>query len=290
MFCPLSEGTGAKGVIVVGYEGQDLERVRERQARKLKEAERYRPSQGKRKTGLGFSDMMRKAIGQPGDLPDTAAKLGETEADKEAQAERNAARQLYRLSLWSPLLSVMGLVVFAPLAIPYLLFTGYRSRHAFVRWHTAQWTLLTLVAFFVAVPALMSDLTLFVVALGGWYLGNLIGSRQVNRGECWLWRWWNDAAELPRPWAVAPDAALAPTASAPLVTPGETLPSPIRAEPVPAVRAEAQAAFAQGMTLARQGQQGEAVACFLTAFREGSLLLRRRAVRELEKLGEVETF
>ncbi len=227
---------------------------------------------------------------KPDDLPDATAKLSETEADKEAQAERNAARQLYRLSLWSPLLSVMGLVVFAPLVIPYLLFTGYRSRHAFVRWHTAQWTLLTLVAFFVAVPALMSDLTLFVVALGGWYLGNLIGSRQVNRGACWLWLWWDDTAELPRPWAVAPEAALAPAASAPTATPAETLPSPIRAEPVPAVRAEAQTAFAEGMALARQGQQDKAVACFMTVYREGPSFLRRRAAQELEKLGEVETF
>jgi hypothetical protein len=224
------------------------------------------------------------------DLPDTTAGLREKEIDEEAQAERRRARVLYRLSLWSPLLLVLGLVVLAPLVIPYLLFTGYRSRHAFVSWHTAQWTLLTLVALCVGVTGWRSDVWLIPIAFAGWWLGNFIALRQVNRGECWLWRWEDEAADLPRAWAVTLDAAPAPAASAPSTTPAETLPSPVPAAPASAVPGEAQAAFAQGMDWARQGQQDQAAACFLTAFREGSSYLRRRAVAELDKLGEVETF
>lgn len=218
-------------------------------------------------------------------LSELTAELSEPEAQREAQAERNAARELYRVSLWSPLLTVLAF-----LAIPYLLFTGYRSRHPFVRWHTTQWILLTLVGLFVGVIGLGSDLCLSVIAVGGWYLGNLIGARQANRGDCWLWRWLYDTAELPRPWAVTPDAAPATAVSAPSTTPTETLPSPVPAMPASAAPAQAQAAFAQGIDLARQGQQDKAVACFITAFRDGPPYVRRRAVQELEKLGEVEVF
>jgi hypothetical protein len=210
-------------------------------------------------------------------------------AKKTTQPERSDARRLYRLSLWSPVLLIVGLVIFAPFVVPYLLFSGFRSRHAFVRWHAGQWTVLTLVAVLCVVMGLGSDTCLVMIAIGGWYLGNFFGLRQANRGDCWLWRWWDDAADLPRPWAVAPDAA-APAAPAPSTTPAETLPSPALAAPMPTVPAEPHAAFSQGWSLALQGQRDEAVDCFLAAFRDGPPELRRRAVAELEQLGEVETF
>jgi hypothetical protein len=56
------------------------------------------------------------------------------------------------------------------------------------------------------------------------------------------------------------------------------------------VTTDAQAAFLQGIALAREGEQDQAVACLMMAYREGSPYLRRPAMQQLEKLGEVETF
>jgi hypothetical protein len=206
-----------------------------------------------------------------------------------AKAERNGAYWLYLLSLCSPLLvvSALGLGPLAfllPLAILYLLFSGLFSRHAFVRWHAGQWTLLTLLA---ALVALIS-LTLYrsdysagggcggLIAIGGWYIGNLMGLRQASRGECWLWKWIVPSAELPRPWP-KPETSAAPTVGVP-----STAPNVSSADP--------QAAIEQGRSLLDQGKRPEAVACFLSAFRDGPPDLRRRALAELDKLGEVETF
>jgi hypothetical protein len=203
---------------------------------------------------------------------------------KEIQPERSDARRLYRLSLWSPVLLITGLVILAPLVLFYYLFTGRRSRYAFVRWHTAQWIMLTLVTALFGVISWDSGICWILIAIGGWYLGNYAGLRQVNRGNCWLWRWWDDAADLPRPWASAPDTAAVTAA------PTVTLPSPAPAVLTPTEPAEPHAAFARGQSFALQGQRDEAVTCFLAAFRGGPPDLRRRAVAELEKLGEVEVF
>lgn len=199
-----------------------------------------------------------------------------------AQAERNGARWLYLLSLCSPLLVVsvlwLGPLAFLlPLAILYLLFSGLFSRHAFVRWHAGQWALLTLSAALVG-ASYWSDYgeCAGLIAIGGWYIGNLIGLRQASRGECWLWKRIVPSAELPRPWP-KPETSAAPTVSVPSTAPNV---SP----------ADSQAAIEQGRSLLGQDKRPEAVACFLCAFRDGPPDLRRRALTELEKLGEVETF
>ena len=76
----------------------------------------------------------------------------------------------------------------------------------------------------------------------------------------------------------------------PSATPADKLPGPVPVAPTPTAPAEPHAAFAQGRSLILQGQQDKAVACFLAAFRDGPPNLRRRALAELEKLGEVEVF
>jgi hypothetical protein len=60
--------------------------------------------------------------------------------------------------------------------------------------------------------------------------------------------------------------------------------------PASDVSAEPHLAFDWGRALLSQGQQATASACFLAAFRDGPPELRHRALNELEKLGEVETF
>jgi hypothetical protein len=64
--------------------------------------------------------------------------------------------------------------------------------------------------------------------------------------------------------------------------------APIETAPRPA--ADPNAALEGGLRLLSVGKQTEATACFLAAFRAGPADLRRRAVAELEKLGEVETL
>ncbi len=214
--------------------------------------------------------------------------LKEENATKQAQAERGAARRLYLVSLWTPFL-ILGSPCLGPIFL-ILFLSGLTSSHPFTRWHTVQWTLLTMVAASFGVFGWNFNGLLILTAIGGWYLGNFIGWQQVNRGDCWLWKLWNDAAELPRPWALAPDAASVAEAAMPSATPADKLPGPVPVAPMPTVPAEPHAAFAQGRSLVLQGQQGEAVASFLTAFRDGPPNLRRRALAELEKLGEVEVF
>ena len=214
--------------------------------------------------------------------------LKEENATKQAQAERGAARRLYLVSLWTPFL-ILGLPCLGPIFL-ILFLSSLTSSHPFTRWHTVQWTLLTVVAASFGMVGWGFDNSLILTAIGGWYLGNYVGLQQVNRGNCWLWRWWDNAAELPRPWALAPDAAPVAEAAMPSTASADKLPVPVPVAPTPTAPAEPHAAFAQGRSLILQGQQDKAVACFLAAFRDGPPNLRRRAVAELEKLGEVEVF
>jgi ligand-binding sensor domain-containing protein len=76
------------------------------------------------------------------------------------------------------------------------------------------------------------------------------------------------------------------------VRPALPLPSPDLAAHPPLqddVPADPHAAFERGRALLNQGQREAAVAHFLAVFRDGPPDLRRRALAELEKLGEVET-
>ena len=215
---------------------------------------------------------------------------------EQAKAERTEARRLYLLSLWSPVLiavlACLGpLVLVVPLIFLIIVVVGLRSRHTFVRWHTGQWTLFTGIAALIVLANMLFltgaysrntsfldviFLLVIVFVLGGWYVGNLIGFRQAKRGDCWLWKWYVPAAELPRP---RPTRGVAPTSPTP--------PLPVRStSPI----TDPQIALLKGQTLISMGQRAEAVACFLTAFRRGSVDVRREAVMALEKLGEVETF
>ena len=215
---------------------------------------------------------------------------------EQAKAERGDAQRLYLLSLWSPLMIAMSacFVLFAFIWILIFLIVivvGFRSSHAFVRWHTGQWTLFTGLAALIVLANMLFltgaysrntsfldviFLLVIVFVLGGWYVGNLIGFRQAKRGDCWLWKWCVPAAELPRP---QPTPVVAPASPTPPQSARST--SPVT---------DPQIALLKGQTLISTGQRAEAAACFLTAFHDGSVDVRREAVMALEKLGEVETF
>ena len=74
------------------------------------------------------------------------------------------------------------------------------------------------------------------------------------------------------------------------------MPASIAVSPLPAVdsplesSADPNAAFEEGSRLLGEGERAEATARFLVAFHNGPPALRRRAVVELEELGEVEVF
>ena len=114
---------------------------------------------------------------------------------KQANAERDNARQPYLLSLQLPLWLPLLLVPMWSkprqkiLSLPVAVFSSFRSEYAFVRWHVVQWALLTLVAVFLVFRAVSSaDLAgLWVIGIAGWYVGNALGLWQANRGRCWLW-------------------------------------------------------------------------------------------------------
>lgn len=203
---------------------------------------------------------------------------------EQVEAERGGARRLYLLCLWSPLIIPVSAcagpaALLVPLIVIGLVIAGFFSKHDFVRWHASQWTLLTLPAallFFWSINSIFNSYYygsfwgnpwFFIIVLGGWYVGNIVGFRQANRGQCWLWDRLALAAELPRPWAVSPTA------------PAES-----------SMSADSYTALEQGRKLLEANKRAEAVASFMAAFRDGSPDLRRLAVAELEKLGEVETF
>lgn len=76
---------------------------------------------------------------------------------------------------------------------------------------------------------------------------------------------------------------LPPTAAV-ATTPTEPIPTTLLVIPE-----DPETAFAQELTCIQAGKRDEAKACFMQAFRAGSPDLRRRALTELEKLGEVES-
>jgi len=166
-----------------------------------------------------------------------------------------------------------------PAVIHVVLLLGLNSPYLYVRRHTQQALL------FVGLRALSTFLFIGLMEGSGacfwtitngalWMLGSVWGRRQLRRGDCWLMRVRGEAGELPRPWAARP----APTQNPPPVRSTFTVP------------VDPDLAFAQGRSRVGVGQRAEAVVCFLAAFHIGPPDLRRRAVAELEKLGEVETF
>lgn len=171
-----------------------------------------------------------------------------------------------------------------------VLLFGLRSRYLYARRHAQQ--ALLLVVLRAGSTALFLGLSeggeggicLWVIVNGLlWLWGSRWGQGQVKRGECWLIHWRLDDAELLRSWA-ATGAHKAATRRRRFL---EVEPP----RPWAATGAvDARAAFSRAQGLAQSGRRVEAAADFLVAFRAGSPDLRRRAVEELEKLGEVETF
>lgn len=209
----------------------------------------------------------------------------------EAKAERNAARQLY---LWSMLLPMLAIplaclgptIVLLPLLYLYFLVVGFRSKHLFVRWHTGQWLLFSMgwgmFAICGALPfmvgamrgsaSLVACLGSLVIG-GGWWLSNLFGLWQVRQGNCWIWSMWSVSAPLPRSWN-QPEANL-----------------PIVQTAASSAQTDWQSLLTRGRTMSNYShRRTEAVECFRRVFQAGPPALRRLAIIELERLGEVEVF
>jgi len=234
-----------------------------------------------------------------------------------SRQESGDARRLYVFSLWSllwlPLSALAGfclgpLALAAPALIIILALLGFSSKRAFVRWHAWQWAALTLpfLAFlsisFVLVfyfdSFYFSSFMLFlnlVISLV-WYAGNILGLSQANHGRCWLWetfgspelRTWAEQTSS-RPPAISPvwdeKGGLVPLSQSSVPT-GASASSPATFKPPP----DPYQAFGRGQSLKLADKRAEASACFLLAFRRGRPELRRRALAELEQLGEVEMF
>ena len=235
------------------------------------------------------------------------------------QAEKKTTRRVYLWLLLSPFITVpcfisqlwdissrssMGERVWAAIVplifyIPLLLMIPGDDR-LFVRRHIQQALLLVALragsaAISLNVTSHLSDGSCwFLIGNGAlWLFGSIAGLRQVERDDCWLMRLRGEDAELHRL-----RAALADEAAPPIPKPPATLPAsaPVRTAPPPAARplpeppADPSEAFADGLRLVTTGKQTEAVARFLATFRTGPPDLRRRALAELEKLGQVETF
>ena len=212
---------------------------------------------------------------------------------EQVKAERDGARWLYLLSLCSlllvPISACIGLFsILLVLLVLALVVAGFFSKHAFVRWHTGQWTLLTVPAALLTFwrvnsifgsyyDSFSDNAYFFLIVLGCWYVGNIVGLRQINQGRCWLWGWLAPTSQLPRPWAASPTSP-ATTAESP---------SPISA---PAIPTDPRLALVKGDLLLNANDRAGAVAAFMAVFHNGPPELRQQAVVELEKLGEVETF
>ena len=230
------------------------------------------------------------------------------------QTEKKAVRRVYWWLLLSPFITVpcfafqlfdlgsrssVGERVWA-VVVPLifhtpLLLMSFGTGNRFVRRHMQQALLLIALRAGLAAISLNlgrhpgNGLWLFFLGNGSlWLFGSLGGFGQVKRGDCWLMRRKGEGGELPRPWAVPADAA-APTAPVPTDAPTRAAPS-LAVHSLPEASADPNVAFEKGLSLLHTDKQAEAADCFLTAFRTGPPDLRHRALAELEKLGEVETF
>ncbi len=208
---------------------------------------------------------------------------------EQVKAERDGARWLYLLSLCSlmliplsPYIGLFGVLLVLPLLA--LVVAGFFSKHAFVRWHTGQWTLFTVPAALLAFwrvnsifgsyyDSFSDNACFFLIVFGCWYVGNIVGLRQVPQGRCWLWNWLAPTSQLPRPWAASPAS---PATSLPVSAP-DTLADP-------------RLALVKGDLLLNANDRAGAIAAFMAIFHNGPPELRQQAVAELEKLGEVEMF
>jgi tetratricopeptide (TPR) repeat protein len=236
------------------------------------------------------------------------------------EAEKNAASWVYAWLYLSPFLTVpcfvfqlfdlhsrstVGEQVWAAIVplifhVP-LLLMSFGVGSLFVRRHMQQ--ALLLIALRAGMAAVSLNLGQFpegglcgpgLFCLGNgtlWLFTSLWGLTQVARGDCWLMRWKGEDGELPRPWAVSPDVPASSAASVPA-----TMPTGAPVSLIPAASslfeapAEPNTTFEDGLRQLRIGKQTDAIACFLAAFQDGPPHLRHRALAELEKLGEVETF
>jgi hypothetical protein len=229
--------------------------------------------------------------------------MGETEgqADQGQQA-RTLALRVYIWLLFSPVVTVswlslllarhyqtgsssspLGWVVALPAIAHVVLFPGLLSSTLYMRRHAQQAFLLVvlrtlnaLLFLGLAPPSSEWMCLWFLAGTGLWLMGTIWGIQQTGSGDCWLMRVRGEAALLPRPWALAAPAGPATVSTVSTVSTTSTVPT------------APQAAFDRGLALLGQGKREEAVASFMIAFRQGDSDLRRRALAELEKLGEVE--
>lgn len=170
-------------------------------------------------------------------------------------------------SYHTPTVKELVLAVFMPFILHVLAFmvlAVWSIGSRFVWRHVQQGVLLVLL-WAVLVFAFMSLLRsvgnafglVFFVGVTVWLTGSILGLDQAGRGDCWLMRRRGEDDMLPRPWALRPKPE-----------------SPLE----------------EGLRLLEAGERAKAVPRLAEAFREGTPGIRRRALEELEKLGEVETF
>jgi hypothetical protein len=172
------------------------------------------------------------------------------------------------------------LALLTPALVHLVLLFGLLSPAIYVRRHAQQALALALLRIGSAALALLVLGAGFGAwfAMNGslWLFGGIWGWRQVARGDCWLMRVRGEGSQLPRPWAIArPESAQEVTPEASSVVPAEP-PS------------DAQAALDQGLAYLARGRKDDAVASFTRAFQQGDADVRRRALAELDRLGEVD--
>lgn len=236
----------------------------------------------------------------------------EIEALQSEWALKKRARGIYSTSRWLSFLSVpwffyMIFDLYRPTvfdfilaagvpALPYLLVIGLKigDKDPFYSSHAKQALFIVglrfLSAVFVAWAAWYGGFALLVFFLGNgglWLFGNGKGEKQVDRGQCWWAERFSpgtrfdlsdrNLAALQKEIAAIRRKEKKKMAQPRAAQAGR--PSPIPAEPL-----------AQARQLLGSGRKKAAIEQFAEAFRLGDAATRSAAARELEALGEVETF
>jgi hypothetical protein len=186
-------------------------------------------------------------------------------------------------------------------AIPALahivLLLGILSPSLYARRHTQQAMLLALLRTLTAVMLVGATRQQgwcgWVIVNGAlWLFGSRWGLRQVSAGDCWLMRVRGEGGQLPRPWAITrpqPEEE-APQEGRALDSPETTALAPPEIVAATLLRppGSAQAAYDQGRTFLAFGRRAEAVVCLMRAVNLGDAAVRRLALAELDRMGEVE--
>ena len=190
---------------------------------------------------------------------------------RDSSAEKGQARLAYLLALVLACLPALGVPILpwtAGVLVLIVLIVLLAPR--FVGWHGMQALLTIILPVVLATNGgnIIVTCTLLPIAM----LFLLLGLREAGRGRCRLLRLVSPQAELPRPWAVqAENAAAAQRTKYQRESDGYR-------------------AFLQGQSKLGVGMRAEAVRLFAQAYRKGNQVMRRRALEQLERLDEVESF